>query len=378
MEKSCSGCGVCIIACPKRCISLKLNDKGFYKAEVDQLNCIQCRICQKVCPMDITQCNNLDNSKLYSAYSKNDEIRKKSSSGGMAYLLAQLGLNKGYKVCGAAYNYSLNEVEHIVIKDFRDLYLIQGSKYLQSKTNVFKQIVEESRIDKTSKFMVFGTPCQISGLRKLIKLYKIESQFLLIDIYCHGIPSYLLWKQYLLWIEKRGIEGKKIKAICFRDKKYSWHEYFMHITTDEKEYVCNRNKDPFLKLFSMGVLNQKECFTCQYRNKSQADIRLGDYWGERYRKSEEGYSMVLINNSKGDKVFKELLNDENIFCEKMPIIDRFGQQYKDYPVPLYYDQTFKMLRKEDTMQDIINLYDPPINRLKRNVKKIIKSIFVKR
>ena len=48
-------------------------------------------------------------------------------------------------------------------------------------------------------------------------------------------------------------------------------------------YVASREKDPFLKLFSMGVVNQESCFTCPFRNETSADIRLGDYWGERFK-----------------------------------------------------------------------------------------------
>lgn len=50
------------------------------------------------------------------------------------------------------------------------------------------------------------------------------------------------------------------------------------------EYIVGVDNDPFLKLFILGVVNQKSCFTCPFRNKTVADIRLGDYWGHRFQK----------------------------------------------------------------------------------------------
>lgn len=145
-----------------------------------------------------------------------------------------------------------------------------------------------------------------------------------------------------------------------------------------KEYIASRKKDPFLKLFSMGVMNQKECFTCQYRNKSQADIRLGDYWGERYKKSEEGYSMVLLNTDEGTKIFKDFLETGDIVYKEMPISDRLGQQHSDYPMTKYYERSFELLLKsKHAMNKIINMYDPLILRIKRNIKEFIKLILIK-
>lgn len=67
-------------------------------------------------------------------------------------------------------------------------------------------------------------------------------------------------------------------------------------------YVEHRGKDPFLKLFSIGVVNQESCFTCLFRNKSSADIRLGDYWGNRFKDNEEGVSIVIVNSSCGQEM----------------------------------------------------------------------------
>lgn len=205
---------------------------------------------------------------------------------------------------------------------------------------------------------------------------KLRARVILIDIFCHGVPTFNLWKNYLIWLEnKKKIKKTEIKKLIFRDKKYSWHTYYMHITCDnDKEYICSRKKDPFLKLFSMGTLNQKECFTCMYRNNSFADIRLGDFWGKRYQESEKGYSMVLTLSEIGEKIISSLKNIEK---ENIPIEERLGQQHNDYMLPDNYKKGFQLLDEDVDLQSIVNYYDPVLKRMIRECKQTIKKILRK-
>lgn len=138
-----------------------------------------------------------------------------------------------------------------------------------------------------------------------------------------------MWNKYLQWLnKKKKIRKDDITSITFRDKKYSWHKYYMHIRTAPNsgaDYIANTDKDPFLKIFTMGAVNQKSCFTCRYRNQSVADIRLGDYWGERYKNTEDGVSMVLVNTSNGMNLMNQIR--EQIVLTKQDIVERFGQQH---------------------------------------------------
>ena len=99
-------------------------------------------------------------------------------------------------------------------------------------------------------------------------------------------------------------------------------------------YVASREKDPFLKLFSMGVVNQESCFTCPFRNETSADIRLGDYWGERFKNNEDGVSMVLINGSRGLALLKKINQVLVIFLSE---ILRTNQ----YVLKLFFIQIFE-------------------------------------
>lgn len=117
----------------------------------------------------------------------------------------------------------------------------------------------------------------------------------------------------------------------------------------------------------MGVVNQESCLTCPFRNKTSADIRLGDYRGERFKNNEDGVFMVLINgmNAVSDKVT----------INRQDITDRFGQQHTDYEYPKYYEKSLALLKNSKVeFKDVIGLYESNFDRFKRRVKKIIKRM----
>ena len=48
---NCTGCTTCVTSCPKQCIKMKKSIEGFLYPSVEQDNCINCGICEKVCPV---------------------------------------------------------------------------------------------------------------------------------------------------------------------------------------------------------------------------------------------------------------------------------------------------------------------------------------
>lgn len=66
-----------------------------------------------------------------------------------------------------------------------------------------------------------GTPCQIDSFRRYIRKNHIEENFILMDFFCHGVPSKKMWDKYLSETEK--ITGKVIYA-SWRNKITGWHD----------------------------------------------------------------------------------------------------------------------------------------------------------
>lgn len=378
MNNKCSGCSACSVICPTDSIEMKLNRDGFIRPYINQKKCINCKLCEKICIFNQEDRGKfLDDANLYSAWTKNFTIRETTTSGGIGYEISKWALSKGYSVCGVEFSYKKMRAQHSICKNTEEIEKLKGSKYLQSDCQyAIKQLIKILMDDSKKKAVFFGTPCQVAGLHNILIKKKLRARVILIDIFCHGVPTFNLWKNYLIWLEnKKKIKKTEIKKLIFRDKKYSWHTYYMHITCDnDKEYICSRKKDPFLKLFSMGTLNQKECFTCMYRNNSFADIRLGDFWGKRYQESEKGYSMVLTLSEIGEKIISSLKNIEK---ENIPIEERLGQQHNDYMLPDNYKKGFQLLDEDVDLQSIVNYYDPVLKRMIRECKQTIKKILRK-
>lgn len=322
-NEPCCGCGVCKIICPKSAIEMRLDEEGFYNPAIDNNKCIQCGVCVRICPKFYQKkTQRLNNKNIYAGETLNTEIKKISSSGGIGYELALAALKNGYYVIGVAYNIELNKAQHCVVKTEKDLEKIQGSKYLQSFTDVLSDL---NYLDKENKYMIFGTPCQIKGLRCFIKEKGIEERCILIDVFCRGVPSYLLWEQYLLRLQKDYCLKKPVK-IVFRDKRKSWHSCSMLYDDGERKYSMSAREDWFYKMYTSALCFRESCYFCNLKlEESYSDIRLGDFWGERFKEKEDGISIVIANTEKG-KAFINKLNDCRFYKADMEEVKR-AQKY---------------------------------------------------
>ena len=295
--KACCGCGACYNKCPVGAITMQENEEGFLVPVIDKNKCTNCGLCVKVCPSLNVQYNNTDKPECYAAMA-DDEIRMKSSSGGIFTLLAEDILDKGGYVCGAAFDDNW-DVHHIIVDNKNDLEKLRGSKYVQSDTeDCYKKI---KKLLDDDKYVLFsGCPCQVAGLYSF--LGKNYEKLYTVDILCHGSPSRGVWKKYL----NENFNKNEIKRINFRDKnKIGWSCSHCTISTKNGDDIVT---DDFTKLFHASINLRESCYDCKYSKKPRpADITLGDFWGiSEYKKDlndDKGLSFVLTNNAKGKFLF---------------------------------------------------------------------------
>src|SRR5574344_1738111 len=101
-KQNCTSCMACYSSCPVNAIKIIKDGDGFYYPEIDTSKCIKCGLCENRCPIRNFDNNKFDNHNLnireiYACTNKDNEIRKKSSSGGLFYALAQYILSQdGY------------------------------------------------------------------------------------------------------------------------------------------------------------------------------------------------------------------------------------------------------------------------------------------
>lgn len=327
--KDCYGCGVCAASCGKKIINIRLNNKGFYQPYIGESErCINCGICLDVCSFNHEERAlkpNEVNIKSWAAWSDDDTVRQKCSSGGVGFEIGKQLIQQGYLAVGCRYDVKKQRAEHYIATTVEEFIQSIGSKYIQSYTEeAFKQIKR-----KEHKYLITGTPCQIDSFRRMIRKFQCEENFVLMDFYCHCVPSMFAWKAYIKMLEPKigevtyaswrnkfqygwynsllvGVDGLKTS------KPVDWHDSYNIIIRGEKTFIQSRKSqgDLFYKLFLGDLCIGKQCEKhCKYKyDKSSADIRIGDLWGNTYKDDQKGVNALVSFTQKGRHIVENLKN----------------------------------------------------------------------
>lgn len=305
----CCGCSGCVQACPQKCISMSIDSEGFWYPQVNKEKCIQCNSCDKVCP--VLNSDNLEkgNFVAYAAQNINEEERLSSSSGGIFELLSRFVLSKGGVVFGAAFDDEWM-LRHISIEKLEDLECLKGSKYLQSK--IENTYIEARTFLKEGKQVLFsGTGCQIAGLRKF--LHYDYDNLLTVDILCHGVPSPMIWQEYLKELENK--HRKKVKQVYFRNKAEGWKKCQVRVVFDDgSQFISKFYDNPYMRLFLSNISLRPSCYDCKFKSVERvSDFTIGDAWGVNNLLPEmdddKGTSIVLVHSQKGRMILGEIEGD---------------------------------------------------------------------
>lgn len=324
-KDKCSGCHACFNICPKNCIQMIPDEEGFLYPHVDKGQCIKCGLCENICPIiHKLQTNDSVTTNAIAAINLNEDIRLRSSSGGIFTLIAEEVLNQGGVVFGAAFTEDFKAVHHIRVNNSGNLKKLRGSKYVQSNINdTYKQA--KNFLDTGFKVLFTGTPCQIAGLYSYLqKDYKnLYTQ----DIICHGVPSPMLWEKYVE--ERETKSASKTQQIFFRYKKYGWKIFSVLFKfSNNKSYVKTLREDSFMRLFLSNTCLRPSCYNCSFKSIHRpADITLADFWGIQNvlpeMDDDKGTSMILIHSEKG----KQLISNINNYIKSKDISIDIVEKY---------------------------------------------------
>ena len=308
-KEKCCGCTACASSCPKKCIKMTYDSEGFIYPNIDIKMCINCGLCEKVCPFN----NKIESKTLkasaFAAKCKNESVRQKSSSGGIFSLFAKYIISESGSVYGVSMNNACDLAEHIRVIHEDGLEKLRGSKYLQSDLRNTFRLVKEDLIE--GKYVLFsGTPCQISGLSRY--LGKKYDNLFLVEIICHGTPSVAFWRKYKEHLEKKN--KLTITSVNFRKKRNVWND-FEYPKNGSSKYVFNSQfEDPYLIMFLKDICLRPSCYKCVSKStESNADLTIGDYWGAKEdvpdMDDDKGLSIVFVQTEKGKQLLGKIEND---------------------------------------------------------------------
>ncbi len=374
---NCTSCGVCATICSKKAITIQLDAEGFYRPFIDADLCNDCGLCTSVCykfdnELLITSIERLQDKPLFSAWAKDDEILKETTSGGLGDLLARQLQKNGYKVVGVVYNEDANRAEHRIALNEDDLLGFRGSKYIQSYTfDAFKEVFAHCR---NEKFAVFGTPCQIYALNKLASQRKVRDNFFFVDLYCHGCPTLLVWKKFQDDV-KRKTNIQKFDKVSFRSKLRGWGSFNVLVETNGKRISNGKYNDKYYELFFCDQLLNTACHDCKLRSTLEyTDIRLGDFWGKKFLKNQTGVSAISLATIRGQELFNNIKSDITFSqCKYQDFLpwQSWGKSYS-IDTGIRTATIHSLINPEEDINDAIRVLRKN-QPLKSNIKRIAKS-----
>lgn len=316
-KEDCTSCSACFNICPVGAISMEEDIEGFKYPKIDLEKCIKCNLCEKSCPMiEKAKNDNFEKPIIFAAWSKDEDIRLDSTSGGIFSEIAKVFLKDNQYVCGAVFNENW-QVDHILSNDIKDLENLRSSKYLQSNIKYsFKEI--KKLLDNHNKVLFCGSPCQVNGLYKYLR-NEYENLYT-IDFICRGMNSPKIFRMYLESLEKK--YKSKVNYIKFKHKIRGWHNFSTKIQFENnKVYIGGRYEDSYMRGYlKYNAFMRPSCYNCKFKEFPRvADITVADFWGieniDKNLDENKGTSMVLINSKKGKIIFEK--TKENVFYKEI-------------------------------------------------------------
>lgn len=381
-KELCCGCNACGDVCAKGAITFRTDDEGIWYPHVDRDRCVDCGLCEKVCPViniGSLKHNDIEQPVCYAAEHKNLEAVFDSTSGGLFSALADYMYSQGGYVGGAVFNEDLS-VSQFISNDKADLPRLRSSKYVQSDAQGFYTKVK-GLLDAGEHVLVCGTPCQMAAMRAF--LGRDYERLIIADFVCLGINSPLVWRRFMDSFEER--YGSPVVSAKAKSKEYGWRNLTQKVTlADGRQIFETRDVCMYTKGYiGTHLYTRPSCYSCKFKGFPRiSDITLADFWGiENYSSELEknlGTSLVMINSEKGRAYFENVKPRVNFI--PMPFESILpGNPALVRPLSRLNNDRAGFFRDIKTMPfaEVVEKYSVQTMTLKQKLKASVKNVLRK-
>lgn len=304
-KAECHGCSKCQAVCTENAIVMEEDEEGFLYPTVLREKCIACGRCLSACEeLHVTKG---EEGSFYAVRCQDEQLLKKSTSGGAFSLIAQEVLAQGGLVCGAVMDEKLTVVHQIsdCVSGMRK------SKYVQS--DIQHMYGEMRRLLQGGRKLLFtGTPCQCQAVKTFFAGY--EKQLIIASLICRGVQSPLLWREYLWYLGK----SAPVTSYDFRDKSCCDDAHMVAYRLGKEKHLVSMHTDPFSLLYGKCLSFRPSCYQCEFcRTDLPFDFTIGDFWGIEKVFPEladgKGTSLVIARGERAENIMQGLRDKAYVF-----------------------------------------------------------------
>lgn len=388
-KSMCCGCSACYSICPKNAIEMVFDEEGFKYPKVNNEICIDCGLCDRICPEAEPFSNGEETtSKKFAMQNISETERRQSTAGGFFSVVAEYVIeNSG---CVFAVGFDGITVVHKVAKASAELREMRGSKYVQSDVGEIFRQVKKSLSEGICLFV--GTPCQVNAIEKFMAKDKFRENLITIDLLCLGVSSPVLYEKWIDYLQKKYKDT--VKRVYFRDKSYGYATANVRVCFENRKYIeqCYDAKS-LMKTFFAGYNMRPSCYDCSFRCIERAsDFTIGDFHqiGSVNPKMDDdkGTTCVWAHSDKAKKLMDELKHKMHVelieeecssaLFNKGKLLkapDNRAEFYNDFNNKSYEEFIAKW-SKNDLKGNVINFVRVTVNKLpfKSVVFKTMKRI----
>ena len=312
----CAGCGLCRAVVAPGKIEMAVSPGGYLRPDLQEsLTAEEDRMVADVCPGLRISGHHAGTTpdplwgpfvKVREGHATDPVLRHHASSGGalsafLKYLLDNEIVDYVLENTGSESFPVQNEI--IESRNGDDVYRAAGSRYAPSAP--LSELARQ--LDGPERFAFVGKPCDVAALRALARVDKRVDETIpyMFSFFCAGIPSLSGAREIL---KKLSVDEKDV--VAFRYRGDGWPGTAMARLRDGREEHMSYI-DSWGAILSYHV--QFRCKICPDGVGEAADLVCADAWncderGYPLFEEEDGRSLIITRNAKGEALFQEALS----------------------------------------------------------------------